>query len=364
MSLAEFIRDMPKVELHVHLEGSIQPDTLLKLAQRNKVSLPVNTLEELHSWYTFRDFGHFVEIYKTISNCLCTPEDIELVAREFLAGQAAQNIVYSEVTFTALTHYQLNKLEFADQLAALNRARHWAEAELNITMGLIIDIPRKTASPEEGLMVAEWAITGKDNGVIALGLGGRETGNPASKFRQAFELAHAAGLPCVLHAGENAGAESIRDALGMPGVVRIGHGVRCLEDPALVAELRRNKTPLEICPSSNVRLGIVPERALAAHPWPKLLAEELFLTVNSDGPALFNTTLTQEYLLLSQTFGLDLEELEGLVLNGLRASLLPAPKRTELEARFRQGFTRLRHEYKLEPDPAFLTNRQNNPGKE
>src|SRR5262249_19165179 len=140
MSLESYIRAMPKVELHVHLEGAIQPETLLALARRNRVGLPADTAEGLRAWYTFTDFAHFVEIYLAGSACICTPDDLELVAREFLAGQAAQNIRYSEVTYTAFTHYHFKGLPFRDQIAALNRARAWAARDLGVTMGLVIDI--------------------------------------------------------------------------------------------------------------------------------------------------------------------------------------------------------------------------------
>lgn len=342
MSLAEFTRQMPKVELHVHLEASIRPETLLRLARQNNVSLPATTLEELHDWYTFRDFPHFIEIYRAISACLRTPDDIELVAREFLVEQARQNILYTELTYTALNHYVLNGIEYADQIAALNRAIRWGERELGVSVGLIIDIPRKSGSVEEGYKVAEWAVGSIDKGVVAIGLGGREPGNPPQKFQAAFDLAHAAGLPLVLHAGENAGPESMWDTLKMPGLRRIGHGVRCLEDTALVAELRERQIPLEVCISSNVALGIVP--SLPEHPWSRLAAEGLYLTVNTDGAAIFKTTLSREYLLLAETFGLDAAQLEELSNNGLRASLLPAAKRAALEKRFDAEFTRLNQE--------------------
>ena len=142
MTLETFIQAMPKVELHVHLEGSIRPQTLLTLAQRHQVELPADTVADLQAWYTFTDFPHFIEVYLAVSSCLRTPDDIELIAREFLAGQAAQNIRYSEVTYTAYTHYYHRGLAFPDQLAALNRARTWAEAEYGTTMGLVLDIPR------------------------------------------------------------------------------------------------------------------------------------------------------------------------------------------------------------------------------
>ncbi len=341
MTLETFIQAMPKVELHVHLEGSIRPETLLTLAQRHQVDLPAKTVEELQAWYTFTDFPHFVEIYLTLSSCLRTPDDIELIGREFLAGQAAQNIRYSEVTYTAYTHYRSRKLPFQDQLAALNRARAWAEAEYGVSMGLIIDIPRDV-SAEEGMLTAEWVIGGLGDGVIALGLGGPEVGHPPEKFAEAFARARAAGVPGIPHAGETMGPESIWGALRSLHAVRLGHGVRCLEDPALVAELRERQIPLEVCPTSNVCLKVVPD--FARHPLPRLLAEGLYVTLNSDDPPMFNTTLTQEYLAAAQTFNLTVEALTGLVLNGVRASLLPTATRLQLEQQFQAEFAALRVE--------------------
>lgn len=339
MSLEAFIRSIPKVELHVHLEGAIQPETLLLLAERNNVRLPVASVAELRNWYTFTDFAHFVEIYLAVSECISTAEDIELIAREFLAGQAAQNIRYSEVTFTAFTHFQFNKLPFNEQLAALNRARAWAEAELGVTMGLVIDIARSMPA-DTGLMVADWAISGMGRGVVALGLGGPEANHPPGKFKAAFDRARDAGLPGVPHAGEMAGPRSIWEALHTLHAIRIGHGVRCLEDAELVAELRKRQIPLEVCPTSNVCLGVAP--SLAEHPLPRLLDAGLCVTINSDDPPMFNTTLTDEYLKVANCFDLGSEDIEQLVLEAVRASLMPAAERTRMEAEFIVEFARLR----------------------
>ena len=325
--LDDQIRAMPKVELHVHLEGSIQPATLLALARRHAIKLPADTVAGLRAWYTFTDFPHFIDIYKAISACLRTPDDIELIAREFLAGQATQNIRYSEVTYTAYTHYATKHISFSDQLAALNRARAWAEAELGVSMGLIIDIER-TVTPDEGLVVADWVIGALGQGVVALGLGGPEAGNPPERYAAAFERALAAGVPRVPHAGETAGPDSIWGALRRLHAQRIGHGVRCLEDPALVAELRARQIPLEVCPTSNVCLHVAP--SMAAHALPRLLAEGLYVTLNSDDPPMFNTSLTGEYLAVAHTFGLSLADLQQLALNAARASLLPADKKATL----------------------------------
>ena len=342
MSAESFARVMPKVELHVHLEGSIRPETLLALARQNEVVLPARTIEGLRDWYRFTDFRHFIEVYLTVSSCIRTPDDVELIAREFLAGQAAQNVRYTEFTYTAFTHYHFKGLAFRDQLAALNRARAWAEAEYGVRSGIVIDIPR-TIPAEAGLVVADWAIEAMGDGVVALGLGGPEVGYPPEKFIAAFEHAHAAGLPSVPHAGETVGPESVRGALDALHAVRIGHGVRCLEDPALVAELRARQIPLEVCPTSNVCLGVAP--SLEQHPLPRLLAEGLYVTINSDDPPMFDTSLADEYARLVTTFGMSVEQVERLALNAVHAALLPEAERARMADEFRAEFRRLRGEH-------------------
>jgi adenosine deaminase len=325
---------MPKIELHVHMEGSIRPETLLKLAARHQIKLPADNVKGLREWYTFTDFAHFIEIYRYFARCLRTPDDIELLAREFLIGQANQNIRYSEVTFTPYNQFHANGMGFTEQLAAINRARAWGEKELNTRMGLVIDIPREI-SPEEGLRVADWAIEGYGNGVVAFGLGGDESGNPPEKFSAAFAKVRAAGLPSVPHAGETQGPPSIWGALNALGAQRIGHGVRCLDDPDLVKVLRDRQIPLEVCPSSNVCLKVVPD--LASHPLPRLLEEGLFVTLNSDDPPMFNTSLTEEYQRVSETFGFDPNQLKQFVFNAINASVLPEDEKKNCQLKLKSN---------------------------
>ncbi len=346
MPLSEFIRRMPKVELHVHLEGSIQPETLLLLAERNHVQLPATSVGGLRNWYSFTDFSHFIEIYIKISSCICTPEDIEFIAREFLRGQAAQHIRYSEVTFTPYTHYSLNKkIPFEEQLAALTRARDWATKELGIGVGWVLDISRNVRPLEHGLTVADWAISGMKNGVVALGLGGPEVGHAPEIFQAAFDRAHKNGLASVPHAGETMGTESIWGALNSLHAQRLGHGVRCLEDPVLVEYLRKNQIPLEVCPTSNLCLGVAP--SLAQHPLPKLLAAGLYVTINSDDPPMFNTTLTDEYLKVAEAFDFDLATIEKFVMNAVNATCLPQPQREAMAEEFSEDFLCLRNALKI-----------------
>jgi adenosine deaminase len=329
--LADAIRRMPKVELHVHLEGAIQPETLLRLARRNAVELPAQDIDGLRRWYTFTDFAHFVDIYRITSSCLRSPEDIELIAREFLAGQAAQNIRYSEVTYTAHSHFRRG-LAFADQMEALARARQWAQETLGVSMGLVIDISRDQPA-ETGVTVAEWVIRGRETarwGIVALGLGGPELDNPPEKFQSAFDLAWRAGVPCVPHAGETQGPASIWGALNRLHAVRIGHGVRCLEDPALLAELRARQIPLEVCPTSNICLKVADD--FQRHPLPRLLAEGLYVTLNSDDPAMFNTSLTEEFLHSAAAFSLGADQIQALTRQAALASLLPPEPKAALLA--------------------------------
>ncbi|MBX3279964.1 MAG: adenosine deaminase [Acidobacteria bacterium] len=340
--LEDFIRRMPKVEIHVHLEGSIQPETLLLLAERNGVRLPVDTVEGLREWYTFTDFDHFVEIYVTIASCICAPEDIEFIAREFLRGQARQRILYSEVTFTPTLHYNLNRrIPVEEQAAALGRARRWAAEELGVGVGWVFDISRNVRPIEQGADVARWAIAAIDEGVVGFGLGGPEVGHPPELFAEAFAIAREAGLGSVPHAGETAGPESIRGAIDALKAQRIGHGVRCLDDPELVEALRERQLPLEVCPSSNVCLGVAP--SLEKHPLPRLLDAGLYVTINSDDPPMFNTSLTDEYLRICNAFGFSREAIMQLVLNGVRATLLPEGERREMERLFEAGFDESPH---------------------
>jgi adenosine deaminase len=225
-----------------------------------------------------------------------------------------------------------------DQLEAINRARATAERKHGVTMSLTIDYPRHL-DPEPFEEVVRWAADNQSRGITAVGLGGPEAGYPPERFRKAFQLARDLELPAVPHAGETAGAESIRGALDALGAVRIGHGVRCLEDPDLVAELRDRQVPLEVCPTSNVRLQVCP--TLEEHPFPRLLDEGLYVTLNSDDPPMFGTTLTDEYLRVAAAFNLDSDGVRGLVIKAGSATLLPPTKRAHLLDRLKRGFGEL-----------------------
>ncbi|HVT59487.1 MAG TPA: adenosine deaminase [Thermoanaerobaculia bacterium] len=340
IEIERFLLRMPKVELHVHLEGAMRPSVLLELARRNGLELPAGDEAGLKRWFRFRDFDHFVEIYLTCSRALRAPEDFQLLVNDFLAEQACQNVLYSEVHFTISTHIA-NGANGGEVLAALAEAIAEGERRHGVAMRLIPDIVRNVG-PAAADQTLEWALAGRGRGVIALGLSGSEARFANEPFRPHFEAAQGAGLHRVAHAGEHAGPESIRSALEVCGAERIGHGVRAGGDPALVAELRERQVPLEVCPTSNVCLGVVPD--LASHPFDQLHRAGVALSVSTDDPAFFNTNLTREYLRLGQAFGYGAAELAGLALAGLRQSFLPEAGRAALERRFEDQIATLGRE--------------------
>ncbi len=337
MNIHDFIRRMPKVELHVHLEGSIQPTTLLKLAERNHVELPAQTVEGLRDWYQFTGFDHFIEVYLAICSCIRSADDLELITTEFIKDRADQNIRYSEVIFTPFTH--LPHIPLDDQLAAINCARKLGEENYGVRITMAPDISREKRPVEDSQLIARWAVKNRNNGITSLGLGGPEIGNPPELFTETFKIVQDAGFPSTPHAGETEGPASVWGAIKKLNAVRIGHGVRSLEDPVLVEYLKEKQIPLEVCPSSNVCLKVA--TSIAEHPLPRLLEAGLFVTINSDDPPMFNTNLTEEYLRITDQFGYTMDTIKHFVFNAIEASLLPQAERQVLKQDFALQFAQL-----------------------
>lgn len=335
MSLESYLRAAPKGELHVHLEGAIAPETVLTLARRNSVGLPAEDVNGLREWFRFRDFEHFIEVYVAITRCLRTADDYELIAYEFGAAMARQHVRYAEVTFTPGTHHFLG-VPLETYLGGLQRGRARARSEFGVELRWVFDIVRNVSDPARQWAAADYttsvAIECRDEGVVALGLGGLERGYPAEPFAPYFDRARAAGLRSAPHAGELAGPESIWGAIRALGAERVGHGVRAVEDPALVAYLAAHQIPLEVNPWSNLRLAIYPD--MDTHPLRHLIETGVPLTVNSDDPALFNADLSDNLALLLDPLGYDASTLDTLLLNGVRHSFLSETERTTLYASF------------------------------
>jgi len=336
MSIERFVLRMPKAELHVHLEGAMRPAVLLELARRNGIELPAKDEAGLKRWFRFRDFDHFVQVYLACSRALRRPEDFHFLALDFLAEQAYQRVVYTEAHFTIGTHLANGSLG-AEVLSALEEAIREGERRYGVMLRLIPDIVRNVPQQADGTL--EWALAGRGRGVVALGLSGSEARFANEPFRRHFEEARRVGLHRVAHAGEHAGPESIRSVLEVCGAERIGHGVRAVEDSALVQELRAARIPLEVSPTSNVCLGVVAN--LESHPFDRLYRAGLRLSVNTDDPSFFNTNLSREYLNLHRAFGYGPGQLAGFALGALRASFLPDDEKAALDERFRRQLDEL-----------------------
>ncbi len=336
MRLEQYLQEAPKAELHVHLEGSILPATLLTLAKRNKVALPVTTLDEVQQWFKYRNFPHFVEIYVAISSSLKTVEDYEQIVYEFGATMARQHIRYAEATFSACTHRYTLGIPHDVYFTGLTRGRERAKQDFGVEINWIFDIVRDVAEGPGMSQRADYTLAvakeSMQDGVVALGLGGLEVGYPPEWFEKWFDQGRAAGLHSIPHAGETEGPASVWGAIHALGAERIGHGVRAIEDPSLVAYLAENQIPLEVCPTSNLRLGVYP--SLQEHPFPQLYKAGIPLTINSDDPPLFNTTLNDEVGLLSSAFCYDKDTINEILLNGVRYSFLPIERKRVLEEQF------------------------------
>lgn len=318
---------MPKVELHVHLEGAQSPETIWAMAQRNDVPLPAPTLEAWKAFYAFRDFPHFIEVYIAASRAMVTAEDFRVMLVDFHRYQASQYILYTEAFLSASLFVE--KIPWPDLLAAFQDGLAEGRERFGVAVRLIPDIARNF--PQSKARVLRFTLAGQRAGVfIGLGLGGLEAGYPPEGFVDEFREARANGLHTVAHAGEGAGAVSIRGALEALGAERIGHGIRCLEDEGLVAELRARQVPLEVCPISNYRTGVVAPGA--AHPILAMLDAGLNVTVNSDDPPMFATSLTDEFRFLARQ-GVPFTRLLACTRAAIDASFLDDAGKAALHAR-------------------------------
>lgn len=330
--LVRLIRRLPKAELHLHLEGSVQPELALALARRRGVALPgvEDGLDGVRRAYArpYKTFREFVRLYVAISSCLQEPEDFCEVTVALARALAEQHVRYAEVTFTPMTHVTRGvPAEIITHGLAEGRER--ARALYGVQLAWVFDIVRCFA--DQAAPTLELALQERERGVIGLGFAGPEEPRwPYAPFAEVFAEARAEGLHALPHAGEGGGPESIRGALTVLGAERIGHGVRCLEDPELVALLRARRVPLEVCPSSNVATGVVPD--LASHPLPRLLAAGLEVSLASDDPPMFSTTLTDEYLRCAAAFSWSRGQVLALAAAAVEHSFMPeAAKRALLD---------------------------------
>jgi aminodeoxyfutalosine deaminase len=295
-------RDWPKAELHVHLEGSVEPETMQEIQ-------PDLSLDAIREIYRFTDFPGFLQSFKWVVERLRTPEHYAHITRRLLERLASQNVRYAEITLSAGV-----VLWKGQEFAPIYEAVRQAAAESSVEVCWILDAVRQFGV-EPAMRVAELAAARVNEGVAAFGIGGDEQRGPAEWFGEVYRCARGAGLALTAHAGETAGPASIRAALEI-GAQRIGHGIRAIEDPALLRELRERGVPLEVCITSNVLTGAVP--SLKAHPVRRLYDAGVPITLNTDDPAMFAATLCGEYELAARQFGFSEAELREVAENAWR----------------------------------------------
>jgi aminodeoxyfutalosine deaminase len=279
------VSDFPKIELHVHLEGTVRPDTLRRIAKRNDYALP----NDLEAQFHYRDFVHFLEVFQLVAHSLKHYDDFREIVVAYAEEAKAHGAVYLEGIFVPGLWRGLDTDEvFSGYCDGAEEARKLHGVEVRLTP----DIPR-VFPLEDALTTARFAVKYRDRGVVGIGLGGPEEGHPPEPYAEAFALAREGGLGSVPHAGEAVGAESVRGALEALSADRIRHGIRAVEDPGLVDEIVARGTVLDVCPLSNLRTGVV--TSLEEHPLPQLVAAGVQCSISTDDPALFDTDLTREY---------------------------------------------------------------------
>jgi adenosine deaminase/aminodeoxyfutalosine deaminase len=316
---SSFVHVLPKAELHLHLEGTVTPETLVEVRQRHGTA---SNLAEAQALYQYKDFLGFLMAFKTLTEDLRTAEDYELITYRLMEQLKAQKVLHAEV-YVSVGVCLWRKQDFAAIFEGLERGRLRGERDFGVSLLWIFDAVRQFGA-EAAQNVFELAARYRDRNVVGIGIGGDEKKGPAELFRKQYAYAGEHGLRLTAHAGESDGPEAIWGALNL-GAERIGHGLTAIEDQELMEELATRQIPVEICLTSNLRTGCCVN--LHDHPVRRYFDQGLMITLNSDDPAMFGSTLNQEYELAQKEFGFSDEHMRELARNSFEASFLPAEKK-------------------------------------
>ena len=316
-NITDFIKKTPKTELHLHIEGSLEPELMFKLSKRNKIEIPFNNIEEIKSAYSFTNLDSFLKIYYEGSNVLIHEEDFFDLTWEYILKCKEDNIVHTEIFFDPQSHLPRG-VSFETVINGIDKALKKAEKDFGISSKIIMCFLRHL-DEESCFDVLKQACNHKDK-IIGVGLDSSEKGNPPSKFKRLFEQAIKEGFLTVAHAGEEGPPEYIWDSLNLLKIKRIDHGVQCLNDKKLVEKLVKDQTPLTVCPLSNVKLCVFDK--LENHNLKKLLNIGLRVVVNSDDPAYFGGYLNKNLIDTSKALNLGFEDIKKLIENSFKSSFL------------------------------------------
>ena len=335
MAAKSFIQSLPKAELHLHLEGSIDPATLAELSRRYNTPLPtensryditgsgdVLTDEDVRRLYSYKDFNGFLLAFKSVTERLRGPEDYELVTYRLMQKLRQQNVVHAEV-YVSIGVIRWRGQPVEPIFEGMERGRERGQRDFGVSLLWIFDAVRQFG-PEAAAEVFDLAARLRERNVVAVGIGGDESKGPAKWFRDLYKKAADNGMRLTAHAGETTGPESVWGALNI-GAERIGHGLAAARDPELLEVMAEKQVPVEMCISSNLRTGACPE--LHEHPVRKFFDQGLMITLNTDDPAMFQTSLIKEYEIAQQEFSFSEEHLRELARNSIEASFLPVEKK-------------------------------------
>lgn len=315
--MREFIATLPKAELHLHIEGTLEPKQAFEFAERNSIKLPYASIEDLQAAYSFSDLQSFLDLYYSVASAIRTELDFHELTFAYLTKAASESVRHTEIFFDPQTHTDRG-IAFETVIDGISSALDRGRTELGVSSRLILCFLRHL-SAESAMQTLQQALAFRDR-ITAVGLDSAENGNPPSKFTDVFSEARRHGFRVVCHAGEEGPPAYIQEALDLLHAERIDHGVRCLEDSALVTRLVQERIPLTVCPLSNVRLCVF--EAMDEHPLKKMLDAGLIVTVNSDDPAYFGGYINENYLAVHQSFDLSADELRLLARNSFEASFL------------------------------------------
>lgn len=326
--MTAFIQGLPKVELHLHIEGSLEPDLMFELARRNNIEIPFSSPEEVKAAYQFEDLQSFLDIYYQGANVLINEQDFFDLTWAYLLRCKQDNVIHTEIFFDPQTH-TARGIAFETVINGIDKAMQKGRDELGISSQIIMCFLRHL-DQESAFETLKQALPFKDK-IIGIGLDSSEQGHPPEKFKQVFEAAIGHGFLTVAHAGEEGPATNIHNAMKLLGVSRVDHGVRCVDDPELVKQLIEDRTPLTVCPLSNTKLKVFQQ--MSDHNIVDLLRKRLCVTINSDDPAYFGGYMTDNFMAVAEALPVSLEELQAFSLNAIEASFISDEEKKRLVER-------------------------------
>ena len=324
MNIVEFIKKVPKTELHLHIEGTLEPDHMFKLAKKNNISIPFKNIKEVKEAYNFSNLESFLKIYYEGSKVLIKEEDFFDLTWAYALKCKEDNIVHAEIFFDPQTHVNRG-INFAIVINGIYKALQKANKEFGLSFKIIMCFLRHL-SEKSGFEMLDHAIAHKDK-IFGVGLDSSEIGNPPSKFQKLFKKSIEKGFLTFAHAGEEGPPKYIWDSINLLNVKRIDHGVQCLHDKKLVEKLCKDKTPLTVCPLSNIKLRVF--NKLKDHNLKKMLDEKLMVMVNSDDPAYFGGYLNKNLIEIQSALNLSIDDIKTLIINSFKASFLNEEKKME-----------------------------------